>query len=485
MPATCTAFQPLGVTRFNRFIDNEIGNAFLGGFIVLVILVDLSNIADTIMYGRRTICKSALDRYIIYKRISSMRGLIRLFRGCEWTQRDLSFTTQKSECPEISIKITNTSSAIHHTGRLDRQSYPLPNVKRKYSKLVIPCLIKVLLLLVEALTIFAGTTVSRSVSGHACFDPKVAFPTSTRKRDGLPLCDNYFLEARGQEKGGDVRKCLDVRSRSPPYPNAKQGISLYIDETAGVSLFNIATGKQSSSSNIIVSIELMTLGEGRQRVAFLRPDLNSSYALEFFNTLMMQLFENLQIEPVSKSSELLLHQNGAHELHISLGPETSYAKVEVELLSLLRGLDLVLNSTGPPWVLGTDGKFSQRPDIVMAIVAYNRVDHGVLIVVAVLLVILRIIVNSHYSSFDDVAYIGLKEVIKDDCLLGPMAENERGAPKEAILQKFSDGYNAHIGFRPTNDKQVVVDDFGDNKMVAERVNSLFHNCFSWRGGTDK
>lgn len=123
---------------------------------------------------------------------------------------------------------------------------------------------------------------------------------------------------------------------------------------------------------------------------------------------------------------------GARDFSFSGRIHRSHEEITAALVKQLRRMDLVLNSTDAPWVFVREEEYERRENLIIGIQAYNRVPQGALLILAVSLVVLRTIVNVFFTSFDEVAYLVMQEIIGDDCVLGPLAANPRLTAQEVI-----------------------------------------------------
>ncbi|KAI0565195.1 hypothetical protein FGB62_21g214 [Gracilaria domingensis] len=154
-----------------------------------------------------------------------------------------------------------------------------------------------------------------------------------------------------------------------------------------------------------------------------RPDLMNKYdQITFLNGVMNAVRSRLGYE-----KEDIRHQYGfGYRPNWNLSTET----IVDAMIWGLRDLDLVLNSSGQPWIYTAPYTF-ERVNPLMAVVKPFRVPHGWLTIAAVVVTAIHVIVNSFVTNFDDVAYPAMKEIIGEDCLLGPLAE---GNPETAVVE---------------------------------------------------
>lgn len=403
-------FTPRGASIFNRFAADDLLNSFLGGAFVLLILTYLTSILNSLLYPTRSLRKRSIDRYIIFSRISSMRGLFSLFKGIELSNNFMS--TAPSSCVSV----------INHTDptKTNRD----PEVRRKYTKLFAPCFVRVLLLAAEFAAIYAGTSVSRFAISTEGFDVAVLPPTSplNLQTNSTTGCDDFLREARGQEQAGELLSCVfRTVTRMPAIQRQENAsISLTFIPSQNSLAFQIRNAEHK-----VTRIEFQTIlnavdGES-VRLSPVRPDLSPLKGNALFDAIIDGLLYEWRLpnDGFRNTTEGL---NAIIMLHSQEIPLTQ-SEIADHLVAYLRALPLSLNSTGPPWVF-SDGQFKQRPDIRVAIIGVNRVAHSILLTVVLVLAVMHLTVQHFFPGFDSVAYAAIKSLRGEALGIGPTATAE-------------------------------------------------------------
>lgn len=411
-------FSVAPVSTFNRFSTDEMINAFIGGAIVLVILVELSNIFRAVLCGTAALDKRAIDRYSIFERLADMRHLLPVLTGRE-------------------------SPVHYHTDmppNIVQQNAP---ISRNFSVLCIPTLAAVLLLSAEFASIYAGTTTPFAVTARTNFDPVLALSTRAQRTSQGIACDDFFVPSRGLRQGAQVLKC--VTNSSVPHnahiSSAEARISLKSSINSNTHMMLVQTGEEMESA-VHISIEIRSIGQGAQHMGVFRWDIDSNYTLAVFNGIINGTLELLDLAPDSNVRYFSGMLQGTRDISYSRSMDRSGEQITAALVKQLRRMDIVLNSTGAPWVFVREDEYERREKLTVGIQVYNRVPQGVLLILAIILVALRTIVNMFFTSFDEVAYMAMKEIIGDDCVLGPLAANS-GLTAQEVKPCYQTGSFVH------------------------------------------
>ncbi|KAI0560237.1 hypothetical protein FGB62_120g121 [Gracilaria domingensis] len=299
------------------------------------------------------------------------------------------------------------------------------------------------LFVAEFAAIIAGAPVFSSVTaGATAFDPKLGLTDiSPRKIDVRTGCDDFFVPTRGIHRASAVLKCIssfqeDIMASSVQ-DQELDSITLHTNLNDNVHTFAIestASGKRTSAQ---LSIVIRTIGQGELQVAPFRWDINDQELIAVFRKVVEGTL-NRSIPSFEERSGIFSVTSGAmtyvYEEETFEEPHDLLAR---SLASQLRRMDVVLNSTAAPWIFVDGRTFQKRPDIVVAIVVFNRVSHGAVAIIALVLVVLRVVVNIFLTSFDDVMYVIMKDTIRDDCAMGPLTENRRTTPEAVPLHVHS------------------------------------------------
>eukprot|EP00178_Gracilaria_changii_P027753 TRINITY_DN912_c0_g2_i3.p2 TRINITY_DN912_c0_g2~~TRINITY_DN912_c0_g2_i3.p2 ORF type:complete len:449 (-),score=45.77 TRINITY_DN912_c0_g2_i3:1209-2555(-) len=417
-------FSTTPTSVFNRIATDDISNDVIHGILALIIVVELGNICQAIIYATPTLQRNAVYRYITYHRA-----------------RTLNF-----------LHIPTTSSWFAK-GRQHRQPFAERAGtfrKRNYGLLFTSWAVAGGLIVAEFIVIIIGTSVFTTVTaGTTFFDPKLGLTeTSYRKVGTRPDCDDFFVPSRGIYKASAVLKCVTsteedtaTGASAPPEPDS---ISMQTDINDNVHSFVIESNSVGKVTTATLSIFIRTIGQGEVHVAPFRWDINLSNTTAVFRRVVegtlnrsIPSFERrIKYESVIVGATTIVYEAESFR-----EPHNVLAR---SLVSQLRRMDIVLNSTSAPWAFVRGKTYEKRADIVVGVMVSNRVSQGLIAIIAGLLVLLRILVNVFFSSFDDVMYIVMKDVIRDDCVLGPLADNKRTISEVIPLQ-------ASIGVQRTHE----------------------------------
>ncbi|PXF43476.1 hypothetical protein BWQ96_06769 [Gracilariopsis chorda] len=263
------------VSTFNRFSTDEMINAYIGGAIVLVILVELSNIFRAVLYGTRALDKRAINRYSIFERLADMRHLSTLLTGRE-------------------------SPAHYHTDRAPNIIQQNAPISRNFWVLCVPTLAAVLLLSAEFASIYAGTTTPSPITANTNFDPLLALSTTARRTSQGNGCDDFFVPSRGVRQAAKVLKCITNSSvpRNPRITWEEARISLKSTINSNTHTMLVQTGEDMHTI-VRISIEIRSIGQGTQQMGVFRWDIDYNHTLEVFNGIINGTLEVLDLTPDS------------------------------------------------------------------------------------------------------------------------------------------------------------------------------------------
>ncbi|KAI0563481.1 hypothetical protein FGB62_39g019 [Gracilaria domingensis] len=299
-------------------------------------------------------------------------------------------------------------------------------------RILFPIVALAVLFLAEFATILAGTDNRREYYAEQNFDPVVAAVNGTpvpRVQDRFSeYCDDFFVPTRGIFRSGKVLKCVKPVSVDA-FLGATNLITVDVLYGSGRTIFMIY-----SQNGTFTAVELSTYvrseGGVKLRTMPFRPDLMNKYdRITFLNSVMNGVRSRLGLEKEDIRRELWSSNadrsaSGRVDTY-SFGYRPNWNMSMEKILDAmiwgLRDLNLVLNSSGQPWIYTGPYAF-ERVNPMMAVVKPFRVPHGWLTLAAVVVTAIHAIVNSFVTHFDDVAYLAMKELIGEDCLLGPLAE---------------------------------------------------------------
>lgn len=411
-----SAIQPFSarpLSRFNSLTTNDLANDFISGITTLIILIQISSLIRGFMYSSSSICQSGYNRYIAFSRFYAFRNLARLIR--------------------VEEPIPNPREQASQGMAL----------RSRYQRAILPLLALVVLYVAEIGAIISGTQVRDEITSATNFDPVVALADGTnrrhQKRKFDDNCDDFFIPVRGMQETGRVLKCVQKVSdwEAPPFAS---GISMVAMHSEGRVSFQVCSQNRSC---LYADIRTLLRGVGGRSAQTmpLRADLSEQTTTTLLDGILNRMRSRLGYPPLGRNltlwtgSRSLGSQNQTQFMefgHRHDFTESADAVLDA-LMAELRALDLVLNSSGPPWVF--QGPYKFEPVVMtMAVVKRFRVSQGALLIVALVVTIFHIAVNSFLTHFEDVAYIAMKDLIGDDCLLGPLAGCRRVEPTTVQLE---------------------------------------------------
>ncbi|PXF45095.1 hypothetical protein BWQ96_05134 [Gracilariopsis chorda] len=414
------AFTVPSVSRFNSFTTDDLTNNFISGIASLLILVHITHLIRGLMYAFPGIRKSRYNTYIIFSRLSRMRYLFRL----------------------LSAREEGVLSQIRNR--------PRKPVERNYRALFIPILAVIVLYTGEIGAIIAGSEVRSKFTSENNFDPRISLETTRststlrpRLEDDVnPNCDDFFVPQRGLQRRGKVLKCVEENS-NPMCEPYEHTIQLNVRFGSGRMAFQVHGAGEECAE-----LELSTVVRGIHgidgRTMPFRPDLMGEVETrDVLNRIMNGVRRRLEYDEIDVKSDVwsFRESNGANDQIVDI---EMYHKHEIRktvnetktaLKAELRSADLVLNSSGAPWTFYAAYDFRQQADMVMATSKRSYVSHGALVIAVVVIYVAHIFLNSLLTYFDEVAYIAMKELIGEDCVLGPLTSNGRA---EASVMRYEE-----------------------------------------------
>ncbi|PXF39677.1 hypothetical protein BWQ96_10624 [Gracilariopsis chorda] len=392
-------FSASSLSLFNSFTTNDLANDFTGGILSLIVVAQLHRIFKGLIYFFPGVHNRGYSSYVVFSRLASFRYLFRLF-----TRREpFGERSQHREEEEF--------------------GYSLKTI-------LFPLTALALLYIAELVTIIAGTTMRSQHFAEQNFDPKISVVRGAqrpRRVDNLwSDCDDFFVSTRGLFESGKVLKCVsEVRDQLTPY---KANIKLSVRYYSGDTIFDIHS-RNGSYKTIDLSTFLLSKGGVRFRTMPFRPDLSSEPELKHLLNGILNgvrrrlgyseldtrhtLWAGKELEGASEVAEEIIFYH-FHDWNDSA--ETIAAAFMAEL----RYMDLVLNSTGLPWVFTRPYTFEQMNPAI-AVVKQYRIAHGWLLIALVLVILIQFVVNTRVTHFDEVAFLAMKELMGEDCVLGPLA----------------------------------------------------------------
>ncbi|KAI0564314.1 hypothetical protein FGB62_28g229 [Gracilaria domingensis] len=391
---------------FNSFSINELSNEFIGGILSLIVVSQLHKLVKGLSYNFPGIKHSAYSSYITFSRFNSFRSIFRLF------------------------SIREPYAGPGHTP-LTRGTQPTIQTSRQL--LLRPFAALISLFAIELASIVAGTNTRSEYYAVQNFDPVVApiqgTPRARVQHTSNQYCDDFFVSTRGLFESGNVLKCVKPFPRDPDEA-VTDIIRVSVLFGSGKTLFEMHS-LNGTYSAVELSTFLRSQSGMTMRTMPFRPDLMARHNLTLFLNNMMNGvrrrlgYEEIDVRlPVWSTIQLVGPSDRLESIEFAHRPNwnDSLETITEAVMLGLRDLDLVLNSTGQPWIYTKPYTFEQQNPL-MAIVKPYRISHGWLLVFALLVTVVHIVINSYVTHFEDVAYVAMKELMGDDCVLGPLVES--------------------------------------------------------------
>ncbi|KAI0559441.1 hypothetical protein FGB62_151g01 [Gracilaria domingensis] len=401
------------LSQFNSFTTNELANDFIGGILSLLVVALLRRIFRGLIYFFSGIHHNGYSAFIIFSRLASFRHILRLFKRRE----PFGDFSRRQEAQEFGFGVRTIL-------------FPIAALAGLY--------------IAELVTIIAGTQVRSEYIAEQNFDPKLSVVGDTQRPrwedDVRSDCDDFFVPIRGLFEAGKVLKCV---SEVPPdrFILLRGAIRLSVFYFSGESRFDIFSANGSA-----VGIELSTFVVSKSRVFMrtmpLRPDLQSEAELKYFlNVMLNGVRRRLKYDELDVRHTLWRRGEDSGANEVSDGTffdhfhefNVSAEMIGKALRAELRDMDLELNSTGKPWVFRRSHTFEQM-EPAMAVVRHHRIANAWLLIALVLVSMIQIIVNARATHFDEVAFVAMRELMGEDCLLGPLV-TDGVVGKEVDLRK--------------------------------------------------
>eukprot|EP00178_Gracilaria_changii_P010436 TRINITY_DN30394_c0_g1_i1.p1 TRINITY_DN30394_c0_g1~~TRINITY_DN30394_c0_g1_i1.p1 ORF type:complete len:704 (-),score=46.16 TRINITY_DN30394_c0_g1_i1:161-2272(-) len=401
--ADAAHFTVPALTFFNSFSTNELANEFISGILSLIIVSQLQDIVEGLLHLFPRIDHNAYSSFITFSRLRSFRFVFRLF------------TTREPFPGSTAIQSSIRTSHIRYK-LLFRSLFAL-----------------IFLYAVELGTILAGTSVRSEHYADHNFDTIVA-PVRGTPRPRIPdefnrYCDQFFVSTRGLFEYGKVLKCVKPFSKEPDA--AQQDIiRVLVLYGSGKTVFEVFSQNGSYSAVELSTYLRSTSGETMRTMPF-RPDLmHRQDRFLFLNNMLNMVRGRLGLDaidvrsPVWSTLQQVSTLGRVETIEFGHRPNwnESVETITNAVILGLRDMDLVLNSSGRPWIYTKPYTFEQR-NALMAVVKPHRFSQGWLLLCAALISIVHILLNSFVTHFAEVAYIAMKELMADDCVLGPLAES--------------------------------------------------------------
>lgn len=408
-------FSVPNVSLFNSLVGNEVGNSLISGAIITFILIQLSLICNTLIQfsPKHHLLLKSFDRHQIFSRLSQFRNLGSLFKIHDYH----AFNPSLDDTPQY--------SQLH------------------YSRMIFPFFVFLCLFAAEFATILAGTSRRHVFLSHSNFDPVLAVPTKkpAPRRNASSSCENFFISSRGVLQEGHVLKCIKQTSQSRTF-EATDSIIAAVNYEENSLLFSVTSIDIVDAFHI--SVKIRSIDGGSFETMPFRLERNDQ-TNPLHDSVINGVRKKLHYHPLQKpewKKQIFFNQNGggrrviySHTHNITL----PHQDISASLLSEMQNLELVLNSSGPPWVFSQESKYETRKNLVMAITGARRVPHGVLLIILVVTFVTQTFLCRFCGEFEKNSYIAIKEIIGDDCVLGPLAGNRRTISRSVQVSELVEG----------------------------------------------
>ncbi|KAI0557368.1 hypothetical protein FGB62_312g011 [Gracilaria domingensis] len=392
------SFKPL--SRFNSFTTDELSDDFIGGILSLIILSQLYNIVRGLLYFSPGIHQRGYDSYFVFSQISKFRNLHHLFSLDEEVDGPGGDHSHRSEKNNVDIKIA-----------------------------FIPIFAFFALFSTEFLTIIAGTQLRVELSGETNFDPVISVadgtPRTRKPFEGNSFCDDFLVQSRGMSQSGSVLKCVQSSSKWSSF-GFKNLLSIETFYGSGETLFQIYSAEGEFS---VVDLSTFVRGVNRRNLRTMpfRPELMSDQSRRrLLNGILNGIRSRLGYSALDKDLRLwssLKQEEGDRLVSMTYGHQHNWNEssgtIANAVIAELRSLDLSLNSSGEPWVYSKPYHIGKE-SVAMGVRRQYRIAHGYLLIAAAFVTLANVIANTFVTHFDEVAFAAMKEIIDDDCVMGPL-----------------------------------------------------------------
>ncbi|CAN8066062.1 unnamed protein product [Agarophyton chilense] len=423
-----------------------------------------------------------------------MRGLVRLFSGREWPTCMILASSDrhphKYSKSKLHLAVAEPCERRPDIEQVrvnrDRPSIAMPHVKRKFSKLLLPVTVRLLLLAAEFGAITAGTNSLYDVKADVGFDVRLAILSDATPKFSPDLentCDNFLISARGESNAGELLRCVSVFStfKPPGFGDENITITFTYNSSTNEHLFWIHRSFEASISNVRVQVLINSLTGEVFNLAPLRPDVQLEHSLRVFksvlrgaiNRLGVQFDGNLTLHPDDSDLKSLAAQNnrvGKAYFRYSLLPskkDVSHAEMASAVREQLRILPLERNSSGAPWVHEGEAGYRQNGKVVIATIGLNRMAHGALLIVVVMLWLIRVLISRWVGvGFEGSGYVVCQQVLENENTRDSVSQTtDKAGVGEMHIRRFAHERTGHLGYIRTDDRQVVVSSFESCETV--------------------
>eukprot|EP00178_Gracilaria_changii_P027632 TRINITY_DN897_c0_g1_i1.p2 TRINITY_DN897_c0_g1~~TRINITY_DN897_c0_g1_i1.p2 ORF type:complete len:539 (-),score=113.51 TRINITY_DN897_c0_g1_i1:2629-4245(-) len=523
-------FQPTGVSYFNSLFDRTISNVVFSGFLAFLVLLELENVTEVFMYRAHNINKRSLDQYILFSRVSSMRGMLQTLSGLEYPPHEVSTQPLRSSrgflwrCFGVGKRAAEAQAHVKHeqarsqvtdavddrdattvadtehslsdeesqlrelpdklrrSGIPERDGVPRPRVKRY--RLIAPVLIRFVVLLLELAAIYSSSNITDQVLAARSFNVRLTAINGTdahvpNSRDSR--CQEFIEHARGVEQSGIVLLCIDSEeNRDLTTRREHTSVTFRFDGSQNRMEYLVAD-KLVMTTRVYARVLINLINDDDVELAPLRPDLEvgDHYSRRVIQGVMTRALNALGFNVSLSQIQERVDEGGVITYEYDrYFDEVGREQIGEALLSELQQFTLGLNVTqeGEEDVLyafKAGRGYFRHHEAVIAVVGRNRVAQGWLLIAWVTLLVVRLIAQRFFTVFDELAYPAVKKVHGADLSLGPLACVRQ--QDTLYIGKFSDGRVGHIGYRAANERQDRVSNFhGCEIVLGSREQLLRH-----------
>ncbi|KAI0560234.1 hypothetical protein FGB62_120g135 [Gracilaria domingensis] len=429
-----------------------------------------------------------------------MRGLIRLASGREWPSDVISnsSTRQPRSCfarrtPLVIEETPKSKSGAQQTS--DSAVKPLdkvPPVRYNFAKLLFPFTARFLLLTVEFVAIYFGTTRQHDVLAGAGFDARL-FPVSDSNAQPLidieNACSGFLGGVPAGSNAGELLRCVqNFEVYRNPRPSSLPGvdpdntsIALLFDEGRNELVFQVSLPSDYFVSNFRVQIIINSLSGEMFRMAPLRPDVQFDESLQVFRSVVRravtqldkELEGNLSLFPGGTDRSILPESEVGRTYfvysQVLLTTDDNYSAKEVKndtisaITAASRALPLGRNSSGVPWVHDGKSGYKQDGSAMIATLELNRIAHGALVMMVATLWLVRVVMQKWAGvgmGFEEAGLLVCQRAFEDESVRESMGDTEGDSGvSELVVRRFAWQRVGHLGFVRTDERQLLVASF--------------------------
>ncbi|KAI0557705.1 hypothetical protein FGB62_271g014 [Gracilaria domingensis] len=468
------------------------------------------------MYRANKIIKRSIDQYILFSRVSSLRGMLQTLSGLEYAPKDI--TTKRppqrrrscfgmlltldagndhveederfevNESDKNSNNDASTTTAPHRSEEsssvADAEQFQktvnrkkrggtgipvgngVPHPPVKLSRAFVPFIIRFTVLVLQLAAIFFSSNVSDEIQARRSFNVRLTDNNTVLNTSQVEQseCREFIEGARGVEQNGSVLLCIGSEE-TIEFNRFENTVLHFRFDTRRNSIEYVVEDAGGFAITVYLRTRINLIGDDDVQLGLLRPDLevDRNYSKRLIQRVMKRAVNQLGFDVNRDQIEERIPEASVIEYSFNRNfGRTRRASMADALLSELRQLSFDLNVTqvGEEDVLyafKTNRGYFRHENPVIAVVSKNRVAQGWLIIIWIVVLIVRLTAQHFFMSFDELAYVELKKIHGVDASVGPLAKVER--IETLKVKKFSDGRVGRIGFRAANEREMEVENF--------------------------